>query len=124
MKPPKTRADAEDARLVRVTRIGLALPGAKRELRKDHARFVVRTRTFAYFLGDGIVSIACKADREEIARLLERDPMRYYSPDYIGPKGWIAFCLDVKPVDWREVQRLMTNGYRLVAPSTMAGSIR
>ena len=117
----------EDVRLVSLTRICLALPEAKRELQDDQARFFVRTRTFAYFLnshhGDGIVSVACKADREEIAALLERDSTRYYSPDYIGPRGWIAFCLDVKPVDWDAVRWLIVGSYRLVAPTKLAASV-
>lgn len=126
MKVPGKRTRAEDALLTKLVAICRALPDAKWEVLGDHARFHVRRRTFAYFLndhhGDGIVSIACKMDREEIATLLEEDPTRYYSPDYIGPRGWIAFCLDVKPVDWNEVRRLMVGSYRLVAPKKLAAA--
>ena len=56
---------SEDSRLSRLTRICLALPEAARRACGSHAAFLVRKRTFAYFLnghhGDGIVSVACKA---------------------------------------------------------------
>jgi predicted DNA-binding protein (MmcQ/YjbR family) len=127
LKVPSKRTRAEDARLAKLTAICRVLPDAKRDVHGDHARFHVRRRTFAYFLndhhGDGIVSIATKMDREEIVTLLERDPARYYSPDYIGPRGWIAFCLDVKPVDWNEARRLMVVSYRLVAPKKLAAAV-
>lgn len=122
-----TDGSAEDPRLVRVTRLCLALPEAQRELHGSHARFFVRTRTFAYFLddhhGDGIVAVTGKVGRPEIPKYLELDSTRYYVPDYIGPKGWIALCLDVKPIDWKAVERLMVGSYRLVAPAKLATSV-
>jgi hypothetical protein len=55
---------AEDSRLVRLTQICLRLPEATRQLRGQHAGFLVRTKTFAWFLndrhGDGIVAVTCK----------------------------------------------------------------
>ena len=114
--------------LKRLTAICLALPEAKREMSGLHARFHVRTRTFAYFLddhhGDGIVGVVCKVPREEVTMLMERDPTRFYTPDYLGPRGWIGLSLDVKPVDWTEVRRLAAGSYRLVAPKKLADSCR
>jgi predicted DNA-binding protein (MmcQ/YjbR family) len=118
----------ERPQLKRLTAICLALPRAAREVSGLHARFHVRKRTFAYFLddhhGDGIVAVTCKVPREDVTRLIERDPTRFYLPDYLGPKGWIALCLDVNPVDWNEVRRLVVGSYRLVAPRKLADSCR
>jgi phosphoribosylglycinamide formyltransferase-1 len=117
----------EDPRLVRLTKLCLALPKAKREMQHSHARFYVGTRTFAYFLndhhGDGIVSVACKVERGDMPGFLERDSTRFYVPDYIGPRGWIALCLDVKPVDWKEVDALVRGSYRRVAPKALAAGL-
>ena len=59
-----TKRTGEDARLVRLTKICLALPEATREIMGRHAGFKVRKKTFAYFLddhhGDGIVCVTCK----------------------------------------------------------------
>ncbi len=55
---------AEDPRLVRLTKVALALPEAARQLAGRHAAFLARNRTFAYFLddhhGDGHVAVTCK----------------------------------------------------------------
>jgi hypothetical protein len=55
----------EDPRLVRLSKICLALPEVTRRYNGQHASFLIRKKTFAYFLndhhGDGIVALACKA---------------------------------------------------------------
>jgi hypothetical protein len=98
-------APAEHARLKRLTAICLALPEAVREVSGQHARFHVRKRSFAYFLNDhyedGIVAVTCKVPRDEVTTLIKRDPTRFYLPDYLGPQGSIALCLDVKLADSR-----------------------
>jgi predicted DNA-binding protein (MmcQ/YjbR family) len=118
----------ERPQLKRLTAICLALPEGGREVSGQHARFHVRKRTFAYFLddhhGDGIVAVVCKVPRHEMTTLLEHDPTRFYVPDYLGPKGWIAMCLDVKPVDWAQARRLVSESYGLVAPKRLADSCR
>jgi hypothetical protein len=43
---------AEDPRLTRLTEAALALPGATRKMGGSHAQFLVRKRTFAYFLSN------------------------------------------------------------------------
>jgi hypothetical protein len=51
-------------RIARLDAICLALPGATREDKGDHAIFCVRSRVFAYLMnnhhGDEIVSVSCK----------------------------------------------------------------
>jgi hypothetical protein len=50
----------KDSRLAELSKILLALPETKRKLCGRHAQFVIRKKTFAYFLdnhhGDGIVA--------------------------------------------------------------------
>jgi hypothetical protein len=50
--------------LPRLTKICLALPETVREDHGAHAGFLVRKKTFAWYLhnhhGDGIVSVSCK----------------------------------------------------------------
>jgi predicted DNA-binding protein (MmcQ/YjbR family) len=116
----------EDPRLARLTRICLALSGARRDVYGKHARFSVRNRTFAYFLsdhhGDGIIGMTCKVGGQNMQSFLTRDPTRFYVPDYLGPKGWIGLCLDVKPVDWKEVAALVRGSYESVAPKKFTNS--
>jgi predicted DNA-binding protein (MmcQ/YjbR family) len=110
--------------LTRLSKICLALPEAVREDKGDHAAFLVRKRTFAYFLnnhhGDGIVSIACKALPGENTALAGAQPTRFYLPAYVGSRGWIALRLDLGEIDWEEVGELVKGSYRLVAPKRRA----
>jgi predicted DNA-binding protein (MmcQ/YjbR family) len=110
----------EDPRLARVTKICLALPDTERQLRGDHAQFLFRKKTFAYFLndhhGDGIVAITGKVLPGENQALAAAQPARFYLPAYIGPRGWVALRLDVGKVDWDEVSELVRCSFQLTAP--------
>jgi len=115
---------AEDPRLTRLSEIALALPEASREIYGSHAQFLVRKKTFAYFLnnhhGDGIVAVACKVLPGDNTMLADSQPRRFYLPAYIGSRGWVALRLDVGKVDWGEVSELLSVGYALVAPKRLA----
>jgi predicted DNA-binding protein (MmcQ/YjbR family) len=118
---------AEDRRLVRLTKICLALPEASRVLSGDHAGFTVRKKTFGYFLnnhhGDGIVAVTFKAAPGDNAKLVALDPTRFYLPAYVGPRGWVGLRLDVGSVDWDEVADFVGDSYRLVAPKRLIAII-
>ena len=105
--------------------LALALPEASRTIHGSHAQFLVRKKTFAYFLdnhhGDGIVSITCKVLPGENTALATAQPKRYYIPAYVGPRGWVALRLDTGKVDWNEVRDLLLGSYLLTAPKRLAG---
>jgi phosphoribosylglycinamide formyltransferase-1 len=117
----------EDRRLARLTKLAVALPEAQRELAGRHARFHVRKKTFAWYLddhhGDGIVSVSCKMPLGENREVAALDPARYYLPAYLSHRGWIALRLDVGKVDWTEVEELLVESYRLIAPKRLAASL-
>ena len=122
-----TKPAAEDRRLVRLTKICLALPEAVREISGEHAGFQVRKRTFAYFLnnhhGDEIVAVTCKVLPGDNVALIGARPDKFYMPSYIGPKGWVALRLDVGGVDWDEVRELVVGSYLMVAPKRLAALV-
>jgi len=117
----------DDPRLGRLTGIALALPETSRNVMGSHAQFLVRKKTFAYFLdnhhGDGIVALCCKVLPGDNAALVAADPGRFYLPAYLGPKGWVAVRLDTRRVDWDEVGELLVGSYQLVAPKRLAASV-
>ena len=127
-KASETKLPAEDRRLVRLTKICCTLPEATRERRGTHAQFLIRKKTFAYFLndhhGDGIVAVTCKTLPGDNVALVAVQPERFYLPAYIGPKGWVALRLDVGAVDWEEVAELVTGSYLLVAPKRLAALVK
>jgi len=117
----------EDRRLVHLTKICLALPAATRDYNGQHAGFLVRKRTFAWFLndhhGDGIVAVTCKVIPGDNVALAAANPNKFYVPSYVGPKGWVALRLDTGPVDWDEVAELVRGSYRMVAPKGLAARV-
>jgi hypothetical protein len=118
---------SEDPRLVRLTKLCLRLPEAARELVAGHARFDVRDKTFVWYLddhhGDGIVAVSCKMARDENREVAALDPARFYLPAYMAHRGWIALRLDLPKIDWKEVEELVTESYRLVAPKRLSSRV-
>ena len=111
--------------LDRVTVLCLALPEAESAPAGDrHTAFSVRKRIFAYYLvdhhGDGRVALNCKAPPGENTALIADDPVRWFLPAYLGPRGWVGLDLEAGgPVDWDAVGELVTGSYRLVAPKAL-----
>ena len=122
------RKSAEDPRLARLTEIALALPEATRRIYGSHAQFLVRKKTFAYFLdnhhGDGIVAVTCKVLPGDNKLLAEAQPRRFYLPDYLASRGWVGLHLDVGKVDWREVKELLGSSYGLIAPPRLVEQLK
>jgi Uncharacterized protein conserved in bacteria len=127
MTPTKKPA-TEDNRLARVTEIALALPETARKIYGSHAQFLVRKKTFAYFLdnhhGDGIVGLTCKVLPGDNQRLVEAQPRRFYLPDYLASRGWVALRLDVGKIAWSEMKDLLLGSYTLIAPKRLAERVR
>lgn len=123
-----TKRSAEDPRLTRLTKIALALPEATRQICGSHAQFLVRKKTFAYFLndhhGDGVVAVTGKVLPGDNEALAEAQPRRFYLPAYIASKGWVALRLDVGKIDWDEVSELLVGSYGLIAPRRLAELVK
>ena len=117
------KRSAEDPRLTRLTEIALGLPEATRQIYGSHAQFLVRKKTFAYFLdnhhGDGMVGVTCKVLPGDNQALSEAQPGRFYLPAYLASKGWVALRLDLGKVDWDEVRELLLGSYALIAPKRL-----
>lgn len=118
---------SNDLKLAQVKEIALSLPEAESAPYGDHWTFSVRDRKFAYYLdnhhGDGIVGICVKAGLGENTALIASDPVKFYMPAYIGPRGWVGLRLDAGSVDWDEVRELLTDSYLMAAPKTLAARL-
>lgn len=92
----------------------------------QHTAFEVRGKKFAYFLvdhhGDGRIA-SCKAALGVQDALVESDPLRFFVPAYLGPKGWVGLDLGVGEVDWDGLRDLLTESYRLIAPMRLAALV-
>ena len=107
--------------------MALKLPEATRVDHDSHAQFLVRKKTFAYFLdnhhGDGIVSLCCKLLPGDNVTLIQNDPKHCYLPAYIGPRGWVAYRLDAGKIDWDHLTELLKTSYMLCAPGKLAATL-
>ena len=117
----------KNSRLEQLSRICLALPESVRDVKGDHAIFRVRNKVFAYFLnnhhGDGIVSVCCRSALGENLDRIRREPERFYSPAYIGPRGWFGLRLDQGVIVWDEVAAIVRQSYCLAAPPTLSSQL-
>jgi hypothetical protein len=109
----------------RVARICLALPEATADSATgQHDAYLVRNKKFAYYLddhhGDGRLAVNCRAAPGENVAYVAEDPVRFYVPPYIGPRGWVGLYVDLDDVDWDEVAELVHESYLLVAPKRLA----
>ena len=118
----------KDPRLAKLTAIALTLPEAEKKICGRHAQFLIRKKTFAYFLddhhGDGIVAVTCKVLPGDNKALAEAQPRRFYLPAYVASKGWVALRLDAGKIDWDEVKELLMGSYALIAPKRLAERVR
>ena len=121
------KSATRDKRLTRLSEIALALPETQRQIYGSHAQFLVRKKTFAYFLdnhhGDGIVAVTCKVLPGENKALAQAQPKRFYLPAYVGSRGWVALRLDRGKIAWSEVKDLLLGSYALVAPKRLAEQV-
>ncbi len=117
----------DDPRLSRVAALCLALPETTRQPFGLHARFLVRAKSFAYYMdnhhGDGIVGLCCKAAPGMNTAMVAADPARFYLPAYLASNGWVGLRLDGDAIDWDEVAALAVDSYRLIAPKRLAARL-
>lgn len=110
--------------LDRVRALCLALPDAHEVEAWGEPTFRVRNKLFAMYAspgnhhGRGRPAVWIKAKAENQRLLMELEPTRYFAPPYVGPSGWVGMWLDKRP-RWREVEELLRDGYRQVAPKRL-----
>lgn len=117
--PVIVTAPANLKTLERLRTMCLALPATDEALNHGRPCFRVREKTFVMFMDDhhrdGRLAIWCKAPPGAQSMIVESDPVRYFVPPYVGPRGWIGARLDRKP-DWTAIQALVEESYAMTAP--------
>ncbi|HTO01139.1 MAG TPA: MmcQ/YjbR family DNA-binding protein [Microthrixaceae bacterium] len=121
---PYSEADVELA-LAQVRSAALNLPGVTERLSHGSPTFFVK-KSFVMFHddhhGDGRLAIWCKAEAGVQGQMVDTEPDRYFVPAYVGPRGWIGLRLDID-VDWDEVEMVITDAYRCVAPKRLLAEL-
>jgi hypothetical protein len=114
--------------LARLRKACLALPEAHEVEAWGEPTFRVRNKMFAMYAapdnhhGAGRPAVWCKAAPGNQALMVRAEPGRYFVPPYVGPSGWVGVWLDRRP-RWSEVEELMRDSYRLVAPRRLVAAL-
>ena len=119
---------AELPALTAVRQFAMALPEVTERLSHGSPTFFIRgKKTFVTFVddhhGDGIIGIWCAAPPGAQAQLVEHEPDRFFSPPYVGGRGWLGVRLD-RSFDRVELAAIITDAYVCVAPKTLATLVR
>ena len=117
-RPDPVLAEALD----RLRALCLALPEATERLSHGEPTWFAR-KVFVSFAGrhhDDRLACWCAAGAEERDALVAEDPDRFFVPPYVGGRGWLGVYLDVPGVDWVELNEIVREAYRLVAPKRLA----
>jgi hypothetical protein len=106
--------------LARLREVCLALPEVTERLSHGSPTWFIRGRkTLATYVdnhyGDGRLAIWCPAPPGVQGALVTEEPDRFFTPAYVGHRGWLGVRLDRDP-DWDEVAGIIEDAYRLVAP--------
>ena len=110
--------------LSRLRKLCLAFPEAHEVEAWGEPTFRVRNKLFAMFAGahnhhgNGANAVWCKAAPGNQELMVRDAPDRFFVPPYVGPSGWIGIRLD-GGVNWQEVEELLQDSYRLVAPKRL-----
>ena len=105
--------------LDRLREICLALPEATEKETWGDPTFRVRDKIFAMCkVGDGRMSVWCKALPGVQGILVGSDQERFFVPPYVGHNGWVGVRLDVE-IDWDDVADLVEESYRMTAPKRL-----
>ena len=112
-----------DRALARVRKLCLALPEVVERPSHGSPSFFIRgKKTLCMFVddhhGDGILGIWVPAFPGVQEELVDTEPDRFFRPPYVGPSGWVGVRLD-RDVDWDEVDAILHDAYRKVAPKTL-----
>lgn len=87
-----------DDQLERVRRICLALPETSERLSHGEPTFFVCKKVFVMFANnhhnDGHIAIWLPVPPGFQEGLLERSPLLFFKPPYVGVRGWIGIELD------------------------------
>ncbi len=110
--------------LTKLRKLCLALPEAHEVEAWGEPTFRVKNKIFAMHAaannhhGAGRASVWCKAAPGNQEIMIRHAPKKFFVPPYVGPSGWVGIYLDAN-VDWPEVQELLRDSYRLIAPKKL-----
>jgi predicted DNA-binding protein (MmcQ/YjbR family) len=115
----RSRPRASRSPLERLRAICLALPETTEKVAWGEPTWRVKGKLFAqlddHHHGADHLAVWLPAPLGEQEAMIYMDPVRFFRPPYVGPRGWVGVRIDRRP-DWALVAKLVERAYWLVAP--------
>jgi hypothetical protein len=109
-----------------VREVCLSFPEAEEFESHGSPNFRVRGKTFATYVvnhhGDGRVALWLPAADGVQDHLVHTDPAHFFTPPYVGPRGWVGVSLD-KGLSWNRIADLVRTSYERVAPRAVVATL-
>jgi len=107
-------------------KICLALPETTEKVAWGAPTFRVKDKIFAMFTanhhGDGRIALWCNAPPGAQEELIGSDPVHFFRPAYVGPRGWVGVRLD-GTLDWGVIAMIVLEAYKTTAPKRLAALV-
>src|SRR3954465_11671328 len=121
----KTSSTGDEA-IERVRRICLALPGTWEKVSHGEPTWFAGKKVFAMFSNnphnDGHIAVTVPAVIGIQEMLIKKSPKKFYSPPYVGCRGWIG--IEVNRVSDKEITLHLKEAWRLIAPKKLVDTDR
>lgn len=120
-KSSRPQEDKGETQIERVRRICLALPETWEKISHGEPTWFVGKKVFAMFSNnhhnDGHVAVTLPAAIGIQEMLIKKSPKKFYSPPYVGCRGWIG--IEVSRVTEKELAVHIQEAWRLIAPAKL-----
>ena len=112
--------------LARLRRVCLSLPETTERLSHGEPTWFVRGKktfvTYADHHHDDRLAFWCAAPYGAQQAMVSAEPDRFFTPPYVGKRGWLGVYLDVL-IDWDEIAAVVEEAYRSVAPERLLAAL-
>ena len=112
--------------LARLRRVCLSLPETTERLSHGEPTWFVRVKktfvTYADHHHDDRLAFWCAAPYGAQQAMVSAEPDRFFTPPYVGKRGWLGVYLDVL-IDWDEIAAVVEEAYRSVAPERLLAAL-
>jgi predicted DNA-binding protein (MmcQ/YjbR family) len=116
-------SEDNDSVLSHLREVCLAFPEASEQGGVGDPTFKVRDKIFAMrHPMHSRPSVWFKARPGVQGALVDRDPLSYFVPPYVGCHGWVGHYLDIE-IDWDEINDLVEESYRMTAPKRLIAQL-
>ena len=111
----------------RLRRVCSALPEVEERSSHGECTWFVRGKKVFVQMSDhhhdDRLGMWCAAPAGVMTELVEHEPERFFRPPYVGARGWLGVYLDAADLDWNEIETIVRDAYRVVAPAKLAAML-